>query len=337
VLSVVAGCAARPTRGVEVRHATEDKRPASPTNVTAEEVHAPDDDGPMPAGLCGFEPYLSSACGDAYSEPPRVALVLRAPPAKQASLAPTEKMFFADMPAPRPSPPVVSADEIARARNLLAHGKTLGFAAGYPFAIDWHELPSADRSRRGIAIVGGLFKERELAKRWLARRPAIASAVDVVDLGDASEYERRQNPTDGDYTRFLATRRVVVEVIEEARAFDDATVERFFERADHNRDRLVAALAKTEPKCTVPAGSLFVSSREELYRMNRELAPVMCGRTRAWIAWTATRLEAVVTRSKKGPPLIHQVVEVSCDSPSIATRPFGSPAKVVLAFGTCRG
>ncbi len=259
-----------------------------------------EDDGPMPAGLCGFEPYLGVPCDE--RDPPKVALLLR---------------------ATKPAP------------ALLAKAKTLGLAEGYPFALDGHELPTITE-RRGITIVAGLFRSQAHAKTWLSTRATIARETELAALASVEEYERRKTPADGDYTKFLATRHVVVEVVEDTPAWDDATVERLFNADNHNREKTAAALAKVAPACRVSAGTLHVSNMEEVYKMGREYAPVTCGRARSWIAWTATRLEAVVTRTKNG-PILHQVVEVSCDTPTIASRPFGARTPALLAFGACPG
>jgi hypothetical protein len=84
-------------------------------------------------------------------------------------------------------------------------------------------------------------------------------------------------------------------------------------------ERRRAAANRLAPVCQVPGGAVFTFAHgehgyaDEVYRYRREWAPVRCGARLAYVPWTATRLESLVTRAPDGSYRLHQVVSVECD------------------------
>lgn len=211
------------------------------------------------------------------------------------------------------------------AEAALAKARALpGLALGYPFAVHHHDLAARDR-HDGIAVVVAAFASRAGAVVWQKEHGGDAS--EVVDLLSPEKAAERRA---GD-----AKRRVVVEVVTPTAAWDAATLEGLA-NAEPERKQRELARSRLTAACTVERGRLFVAARDDLYKWSREYAPVECNGRAAWIPWRATRLESVVTRSS-GQAVIHQVIDVTCDSPTVEDRPFGVRSGALLAFGHCPG
>ena len=242
----------------------------------------------LAAGLCGLDPYLNQPCDGLPS--PHFAVLL------------------------------LATEDVAAVENALHKAGILGLAAGYPFAASFDDLRTHDPSRRGIAVVAGLFAEREDAERYREHLPAGAELVELT---------LEEEPFDFDNTS-------VVVVTEPATAWSyedldrvekdlDETLAKKWVTLPKQRERRLAALAKLTPRCVVAPGRVSWVRKRKLHAFLQNYAPVSCADGReAWIEWRATRLESVVTRSG-GVILVHQVVLVECDVPTIETRRWGAP------------
>jgi hypothetical protein len=299
--------------------------------------------GLWPAGTCGFEPYLDTACDELGA--PRFAVVLGE---YGKSLIPSRKFkrLHRDEDASRPAPsrlhvgdlPSRPQDELVRAERALAAARTLGLAPGYPFAVSYDELPALDEDKRGIAIVAGLYATKAEAKALVASKRLKA---DVVELAPADA----AHMVCDDWSACQSTYISVVEVMAPAKAYDAKQIEKLNAAQDElpwvKYEKAVArymkALERLPAACEVQPGRLFLANQDRLYRQFRKLAPVTCpDGQEAWVPWRATRLESAVVR-KNNDTVMHQVVLVECDSPTLEERPFLPviPEKLVADMGSC--
>lgn len=277
---------------------TELHRPAAAARAVARVTEPPR--GLMPAGTCGFDPYLREACA------------------------------AGDDAAPAPTYAVVTsrADDPRAAEAALRETPRFG---GYPFAVSFDDLPAADASARGIAVVAGLFGQREDADAY-----ALAlGRAEVLPLATVAAHERRlaagTYANEDDREKHI---RHVVELAGDTPAYDAADLGRTESALDEalgahwvrlpaQQGRRAAALARLRPRCTLPAGRVFVTDGQALYGFRRMYAPVTCDDgSEAWVPWRATRLESAVLW-EGGAWKVHQVILVECDVPTVETRPLG--------------
>ncbi|NUO52218.1 MAG: hypothetical protein HOV80_25475 [Polyangiaceae bacterium] len=301
--------------------------------------------GLWPAGTCGFDPYLSGAC-DTF-EAPRFAVVLSEHAKHQipsrkfrrmsddaaSSLGPS-RALFGDLPV-RPQ------DELARAERALEAARSLGLAAGYPFAVSYDDLPARDEKKRGVAIVAGLFATKAEADELVASKHLAAQVVELAPALAA------QMDCSDDYEACTATQITVVEMLAPTKAYSTATIEKLIEeqnelpwvKYDKAALRERKALERLPSACEVKAGQLFLAKGNRLYRQMRKYAPVTCpSGAEAWVPWRATRLESAVLR-KGNEASLHQVILVECDVPTLEERPFlpTVPEKVAVDMAGCPG
>lgn len=249
---------------------------------------APPPPPPLPAGTCGFEAYLGSAC---EAGAPRFAVVA-----------------------------LHTNDPHAAERALRA----APHADGYPFAVSFDDLPAKDPAVQGIAVVAGLYANREDADA------AARGRATVIELATKDEYDRRRYSNVGAYQKNEEQIERVVEIAAETPAYRAEDLEQVEKALDEElathwvplpaqQMRRADALAASTPACNVAAGRVFVTHENELYEFRRKYAPVRCDDGReAWVPWRATRLESTVDSGK-----VSQVILVECDVPTVETRPFG--------------
>lgn len=292
-------------------------------------------DGLWPAGTCGFDPYLGSACDD--RDAPRFAVVL-GEFARHQLPSRRFKRLSAE-PGLRSTAglvadgPVRAVDELARAERALADARTLGLPPGYPLILSYDDMPALDEGRRGLALVAGLFGERASAERWALESRLAGEIVELAPAGAA------QPMCEGDYEACMGSRVSAVEVFVPSKAYDAKVLEQLDAEQDQlpwvGFDRAVArydeALAKLPAACEIEPGRVFLAPNDKLFRFLRRFAPVRCKDGReAWVSWRATRLQSVVTVGEGGPEL-HQVVLVECDVPTIEVRPFTPTLPTLVA------
>jgi hypothetical protein len=195
-----------------------------------------------------------------------------------------------------------------------------GLTTGYPYVATLAELRVVGRPV-GLAVVLGLYDERGESRArttlrdgaWLAR----------IDNKPPDDREKR-----------------VVETIVDATAWTEDDLVRIEREISSCKGSCAAkrpaALSNTRPVCVVPQGSVHVVDRKTLYRFDRTYAPAVCpdGR-RAWIVWTATRVDAVVENSSAG-PVISQIIAYSCDLPVYEMRSFPDGNRRFPREGKCR-
>lgn len=278
---VLVGCATAPGSA-----------PSTPIDVTLTSA-SPDE--PLPAGVCGFNTYLSTECGSGLAQ---AAVIVRGR--------------------------LLDGPSAERALARVRSGPALPL--GYPFAVSHHDLFVRD-ARDGVAVVLGTFTSRAGAAKW--SKALALGDTEIVDLVTPDEANRRQVERGEDRSR------VVVEVVTSTAAWDAKTLEALAAAEPERKQRELARGGLT-PTCTVERGHVHLTNRAELYRWNREYAPVLCNGRTAWIPWRSTRLESVVTRTG-GQAVIHQVIDVTCDAPTVEDRPFGVRSGALLAFGHCPG
>jgi hypothetical protein len=249
--------------------------------------------GLLPAGLCGFDPYLEEPCGDRPA--PHYALVLGV------------------------------SNSTGEIEATLRKARVLELAAGYPFVVSFGELPRRD-ARPGFAVVAGLFATPSDAADYRRNLPSSTEVVELAAVDESSPFGRFDDP-----------RGSAIEIAEDTPAWSAVDLERLEHELDEalakrwvklpkQRARREAALAKLTPRCRIDGGRVFSARASELFRFHRKYAPVRCpDGTDAWVAWRATRLEAVVERAARGPK-IHQVILVECDQPTLETRIFSAPS-----------
>jgi hypothetical protein len=308
---LLVGCTAREAQRPEVRPVLPEVRSVSPELPSLPPVRVPSSlaNAALPAGSCAFGAYLSSdeACKDVPT--PRFAVLLAA------------------------TANAHSAEE-ARARGL-----DLGLAVGYPFVLASNEMPWKGAEPGVFAVVAGLFAERATAAAF-HRALASAQLVEIV----SEEALAALNVWDGN-------RPNVVEVIESTPAYAQEDVERVEHALDEmlarkwvdlaaQNKRREAALAKLAPRCTIENGRLFMTTAGELQHFHSPYAPTRCpDGSRAWVRWRTTRGQSVVTRGEAG-AIIHQLVLVECDHPTIERRRFGAsstdpPLRISSRGGGC--
>jgi hypothetical protein len=249
--------------------------PSAAASATAAVVRP----NPLPAGACNFSGMISQGC----AATPRFAVIAG------------------------------TAKDEASATKALAVARSFPVVDGYPFAIDFDELPAAD-FRDGVAIVLGLFdKERD------ARDEAAALHAQVVELATVEAYHAHWP----DFSK----RHVVVELLEDAPAFDEDTVRKIERDLPHDLKPDMArrsSFASThEGVCRVRRGDVFVTTDQRIAELNYAWAPVRCDGREAFVLERATRFDAVVKHDR--PPMIWQVVQVIC-APVVESRSFGVPA-----------
>lgn len=189
-------------------------------------------------------------------------------------------------------------------------------------------------------VVAGLFAERGQAEAYASHLPP---GMELVELASPEEAKHRQVPRDGmtwdDLQKGSAE---VVEIAEDTVAWAPEDIKAVEERLDEElakkwvklpeqKTRRDRALAGMKPRCSLARGRVFAPTKHELYFIPRGYAPVRCDDGReAWVALRATRRQTVVTRSENM-ALVHQVVLVECDQPTVETRHFeaGSATKPV--------
>jgi hypothetical protein len=248
--------------------------------------------GLLPAGACGYDPYLGDACSDA----PRFAVVAR------------------------------RVSDAATAESALAAAPHL---AGYPFAASFDEIAAADARRRGVMVVVGLFAARRDADAWAsALHDDVVPLASVEELNrrrydDVKDWDRHEASIVRVVETTAPTAAFAGSDLERVESELDERLARNWTKLPGQQLRRVRALASLSPRCTLDAGRVFVTDEATLYRFLRHYAPVTCpdGR-RAWVPWRATRLESAVVRA--GDQLdVHQVILVECDVPTLETRPLG--------------
>ncbi|MDI1444336.1 hypothetical protein [Polyangium sp. 6x1] len=254
----------------------------------------------LPAGRCAFDPYLSEPCEGS-------------PTAHYALLLP-------------------SSGDAEAAEIALRKGRTLRLAAGYPFAVTFDDMPTKKSKQRGIAVVAGLFAERGQAEAYASHLPP---GTEIVELASREDVD------------FTGKRTASVEIAEDTLAWApedidvveatlDEELAKKWVKLPEQKARRDRALAGIKPRCSLTQGRVFATDQSKLFKYQRNYAPVRCDDGReAWVALRATRLDTVVTRPAGG-ALVHQVILVECDQPTVETRHFdaGSAAKPVrLAMG----
>lgn len=251
--------------------------------------------GVLPAGLCGFDPYLGGACTSA------------------ASFAVT-----------------LDATDATTATTLLASARTKTLSVGYPFAVTYDDLPARDATKKGIAIVLGLFATEPEARALAASASAGVIPLTSVDAKFARDSARQQAfPT---YDRYQASSYVAIEVLDDAPALSLADVVALEAKwqtlpVAAQIARRTAAIPTATARCTVARGRVFSASRARVYQFRRAWMPVACADgSEAWVSERVTRFESVVTPDAK----LHQVVQVDCDVPALETRPFATPLSTAL-------
>lgn len=247
---------------------------------------------PLPAGACGFDPYLGEACGE--SPEPGFAVVL------------------------------LRTEDLRAAERALARAPHAG---GYPFVATLDELPAQDARLRGIVVIAGLW-----ANAADATAAARAAGGEVLPLASQDEFRRRQYGGVEKYEAYEARVSHAVEITSATPAYRAEDLERVETDLDEELAtkwvpmpeqyvRRARALAALVPACTVAAGRVFATNERELYRFRRTYAPAKCDDGReAWVPWRATRRESVVADGR-----VHQVILVECDVPTLETRPLGAP------------
>jgi len=285
--------------------------PARPTSV-------------LPAGPCGFPGYLEYSEGCDGSPPPTHAVVL----ADLADRDTAERLVARHTGALAPGYPyVLTADELPLADAGSAgppRGASVGASRRANLFGDGPAPPPRPARGARFRVVAGLYADAGAAAT-LAR--ALAAEVRAVSGPPAG-------PGEGDYQEYMRATRAAVLVVHPAPAWADADVVRETTGARGDDGRW---MARVRPACEVRAGQLFDADLATVFSQGRELAPVECGGRRAWVAWTATRLESVVRVEADG-PMIHQVVDVMCDMATIEREPyrFGAPlAARPRARATC--
>lgn len=246
----------------------------------------------LPAGPCGFDPYLEDAC----TEAPRFAVVT-----------------------------MRTSDPRAAERALRA----MPAGDGYPFAESFDVIPAADPRVRGIGVFAGLFRDRGDAE---ARAAQIGGELVPLASLEEQRRRFAMSLKDGEARERAVVRVVETTAETPAWAAEDlARVEQDLDEAlgvkwtglEGQQTRRAAALAALAPRCTVAVERVFVTNAEALYRFRRTYAPVVCDDGRpAWIPWRATRLESAVVDGR-----VHQVVLVECDVPTLETRELGARPK----------
>lgn len=293
-------CSAQEAQRPEVRSTPSKPPPVAPPVSVAALAGAA-----LPAGACALDAYVS---GDEACE---------------------------GVPAPRFAVLLAAAANAPAAEEALARGLGLGLPVGYPFVLASDEIPW-QRAQKGLfAVVAGLFVER-------ARAEALRDALAGAQLVELVPEEALQALWVWD-----GTRGAVVEIVEPTPAYAEADVERMEQALDEllaakwvalpaQKTRRADALAKLAPRCTVAKGHLFMTTQGAIVR--RQYAPVRCADgSSAWVPWRATRLQSVVTRGDGG-AVLHQVVLVECDVPTIERRRFGAlstepPLRIALGGG----
>lgn len=209
---------------------------------------------------------------------------------------------------------VTSNEATARRTKAALDGK---LAFGLPWVIHTDQLDNGGSRlvvpQRGIAVVIGSFSSRKAARAAAAKAPVIDGLhATVIDIASAKT------------TKPFGDKGYGVTTIDRGAAVpawsakDLRAAEKALENVDVKGDyttALATALKKRPPLCTVKPGELFRFRVKDLKWY--ELAPVRCGNQLAYVEWTASLLgHAVVVRDGTGYRL-YQVVEVTCDVPTI--------------------
>jgi hypothetical protein len=216
---------------------------------------------------------------------------------------------------------------------------------GYPWAVHTDDLGLADDRRRGLAVVAGLFASLADADAWLAAASCLRGLVRLAPLLEAAPEEGPADPP---------ARRVAVVQVGPAGpvpAYAPADLDRLEEAVpdtggDADELRRVAA-RRLAPVCHVPGGALFTffhgehGYADEVYRYRRQWAPVRCAGRLAYVPWTATLLESLVTREPDGSYRLHQVISVECDRATWDEWPYDARGRrgrgrAFAARGGCR-
>jgi hypothetical protein len=254
--------------------------------------------GLLPAGACGFDPYLGDACEDAAS--------------------------FAVV--------TLRTNDVHAAERALRRGPRF---AGYPFVESFDRIPAADARIRGMGVFAGLFGARRDADAFARATGAEVIPLATVeelekragaDLGDFDEHEAHVLRVVETTTTSPAYDEADLERVE---GDLDERLAGEWTKLPGQQARRAAALATLPPRCTVGSGRVFATNEGALYTFRRQYAPVTCDDGHAaWVPWRATRLESTVVRTRDA-FRIHQVILVECDVPTLETRALG-PAPQAL-------
>ena len=230
--------------------------------------------------------------------------------------------------------------DVTHARKIRAQldGK---LAFGLPYVIHTDQLDDGGSRlvvpRRGIAVVLGAFGSIDAARAAAKKAPAIAGEHAIV-IAIAS----------ADATASLGDAAHLVTVVDRGgpvaawSARDIAAVMKVIDNGEYEGTRehaLASALAKLKPLCTVQPGDLFEARAKD--QRWYELAPVQCGRERAYIPWRSSLLgHAAIVKQGSGYRL-YQVTGAACDVPTIDEWKYdehgrhGGEADVILASSGC--
>jgi hypothetical protein len=177
----------------------------------------------LPAGLCGFDPYLDEPCRGFAS--PRFAVVLG------------ERRVADDY-------RLSATEPLRELEATLAQGKGHGMTVGYPFAVSYDDMLAAD-SRRGVAVVGALFAELRQAQAYVT---AHAQGAEIVALRAGEHGGMWQCEARGE--SWCEARFSVVQTTVRTAAWSWHDLEQTEE------------LPELPPRCTIEAGRLFATKSD---------------------------------------------------------------------------
>jgi hypothetical protein len=203
---------------------------------------------------------------------------------------------------------------VAAAAKALAAFPAGRLPLGYPF-VERAEVIGLAGIDEGVALVAGFLRDSDAARTWQeAHRELLGDATIVELVGD----EERDASLRKKYGDDHARQHVIVRIqAGGALAYDPRSIEATLGHV-HDRDDLgVVPPGQLQPACQLPGDALFdttVGGLSFFYRW----APVECAGRPAYVRWTQTLLDAAVLAHPDGSYRVVQVVEVSCDVPTLA-------------------
>lgn len=260
----------------------------------------------LPAGLCGFDPYLDGPCAGFATA--RFAVVLG------------ERRVAYDY---RPT----KTEPARELEAVLGRSERQGLTLGYPFAVSYDDMLAAD-SRRGLAVIGALFADLRLAQAHVSARAPGAEIVALRAGEHGGMWQCRARGEAWCEARFTVVQSIVRTVAWSWRELEQVEGQ-LQQAAPNSLDALIEErqrmLQARTPRCTVEAGRLFIAQSG----FGWPYAPVLCDSgEEAGILAQSTRINSVVTRAN-GVAKIHRIVAVECDTPRVEKRSFGLPAQDV--------
>ena len=207
-------------------------------------------------------------------------------------------------------------DDEAACVEPLKKLSTVPLQVGYPMIVHTEELAPVSEDLLGIAVVLGLFADRDQAKVWLEEMGSLVGAVRIVELLERdAAYDRAFAAVEpGDSGELVQARLVRIQEGAPVPAYSWQDMDAY--EQEHGIGPIPDGAL--EPLCTIDPGTFFVVKDRTFNHRYYAHAPVKCASGEpALVSWRSTLLDTAIIPDSHGRGVLHQVVGAECDSPLI--------------------